>query len=83
MADACDLEQLLETGMWRTPATLNNCWKRGWAGSGADACVGELIRMRPLRLQLLCLTECVNKFGSETADRCLPRPSESVFLSYL
>ena len=29
--------------------------------------------------QLLCLLECVNKCGSERADRCLPRPAHHMF----
>ena len=29
--------------------------------------------------QLLCLFECINKCGSERADRCLPRPAHYMF----
>ena len=30
-------------------------------------------------LLLLCLYECDSKFGSQTADRCRPRPAHHLF----
>ena len=32
-----------------------------------------------LMSELLCLSECVNKCGSERAARCLPRPAHFIF----